>query len=138
MNRSGGVRRSTTAGPGSEPAPGGGQATVELALLLPFVALALLAVIQVGLVVRSRILVTHAAREGARTAAVGGSDGDVRRAVAVAGDLPIYRLDVEVRRSGGVATVTVSFRDPTDVPLVGSLVGDAEIRAVATMRLETP
>ncbi len=138
MNRSGGVRRSETANPDSEPVSTGGQATVELALLLPFVALVLLAVIQVGLVVRSRILVTHAAREGARVAAVGGSDGEVRRAVAVAGDLPIHRLDVEIRRSGGVATVTVSFRDPTDVPLVGSLVGDAEMQAVATMRLEEP
>ncbi len=115
-----------------------GQATVESALLLPFVALLLLAVVQVGLVVRSRVLVTHAAREGVRAAAVGGSDSDVRRAVEIAADLPTYRLGVEVSRSDGVAAVTVKFSDPTDVPLVGSLVGDAEVQAVARMRMESP
>ena len=48
----------------------GGQATVEVALLLPLLALLLLAVVQVGLVVRDQVLVTHAAREAARAAAV--------------------------------------------------------------------
>ncbi|MGH9185287.1 MAG: TadE family protein, partial [Acidimicrobiales bacterium] len=43
-----------------------GQATVELALVLPFVALVLLAVAQTALVVRAQVLVTHAAREAAR------------------------------------------------------------------------
>jgi len=109
---------------------------VETALLLPFIALVLLAVIQVGLVVRSRILVTHAAREGARAAAVGASYKDVRTAVGIAGDLPIQRLNVEVTRAGGTATVTVTYIDPTDVPLVGRLVGDAHIVAVARMRME--
>lgn len=138
MRRSSGVRCDRAAGPRSCRLSDAGQATVESALLLPLIALALLAVIQVGLVVRSRILVTHAARVGVRVASVGGSDEEVRRAAAVAGDLPIQRLDVEVRRFGGVATVTVSFRDPTDVPLVGALIGDAEMEAVAKMRLETP
>jgi len=113
-----------------------GQATVEAALLLPFIALLLLAVVQVGLVVRSRILITHAAREGVRAAAVGGSDDDVRTAVAIAGDLPVQRLEVEVQRTGGTAEVKVTYRDPTDVPLIGGLVGDAEIVAVARMRIE--
>lgn len=113
-----------------------GQATVEAAILLPFIALILLAIVQIGLVVRSRILVTHAAREGARAAAVGGSDDEVRAAVAIAGNLPIQRLEVEVRRVGDTASVTVTYRDPTDVPLVGALVGDAEMVAVARMRIE--
>ena len=39
-----------------------GQSTVEVALLLPFVALLLLAVVQVGLVARDQVLVVHAAR----------------------------------------------------------------------------
>ncbi len=138
MNRHFGVRRIAAADPDPRHDARLGQATVESALLLPFVALLLLAVVQVGLVVRSRVLVTHAAREGARAAAVGGSDSDVRRAVEVAGDLPIHRLDVTVSRSDGVATVTVTFSDPTDVPLVGSMVGDAEMQAVARMRLEAP
>ena len=39
-----------------------GQAAVELALALPLVALLLLAVVQVGLVVRDQVLTTPAAR----------------------------------------------------------------------------
>jgi len=113
-----------------------GQATVEAALLLPFIALVLLAVVQVGLVVRSRILITHAAREGVRAAAVGASYKDVKAAVEIAGNLPIQRLSVEVSRSDGTATVVVTYADPTDVPLVGQLVGDANIVAVARMRIE--
>lgn len=113
-----------------------GQATVELALLLPFFALLLLAIIQVGLVVHARVMVTHAAREGARAAAVGATDNEVRQAVAVAGDLPVHRLRVDVIRANGAATVSVVYVDPTAVPLVGAMLGDVELVASATMRLE--
>ncbi len=113
-----------------------GQASVEAALLVPFIVFALLAVAQIGVVVHSRVMVSHAAREGARVAAVGGSDDEIRRAVAVAGDLPLHRLTVDVHRSGGAATVTVHYLDPTSVPIVGSLLDDVELSALARMRLE--
>ncbi len=128
------------------PGPGGadprdpstGQATVESALLIPFVALVLLAIVQLALVVHARVMVTHAAREGARVAAVGGSDDEIGRAVGVAGDLVLHRLRVDVSRVDGTATVRVSYVDPTDVPIVGSLIHDVELTAVARMRLEQP
>ena len=115
-----------------------GQATVELVLVLPYFALMLLAVVQVGLVVRARILVTHAAREAARAAAVGAADGEVRIAALDAADLDPTRLAVFVRRAGGRATVELRYAEPTDVPLVGPLVGDAVLEARATMLLEPP
>ena len=43
---------------------------MELALVLPLVVALLLAVVQVGLIVRDQVLVVHAAREAAREAAV--------------------------------------------------------------------
>ncbi|HWI04001.1 MAG TPA: TadE/TadG family type IV pilus assembly protein [Acidimicrobiales bacterium] len=43
-----------------------GQASVELALVLPLVMMLLLAVVQLGLLVRDQILVVHAAREAVR------------------------------------------------------------------------
>jgi len=113
-----------------------GQATVEFALLLPFFALLLLVIIQVGLVVHARVMVTHAAREGARAAAVGASDDDIRQAVAVAGDLPVHRLRVEVTRRNGAVSVSVFYVDPTSVPLIGAMLSDVELAATATMRLE--
>ncbi len=113
-----------------------GQATVELALLLPFFALLLLAIIQVGLVVHARVMVTHAAREGARAAAVGATDAEIRRAVAVAGDLPVHRLRVEISQSNGAVVVSVFYVDPTSVPLVGAMLRDLELVGTASMRLE--
>jgi Flp pilus assembly protein TadG len=113
-----------------------GQAAVELALALPLVALLLLAVVQVGLVVRDQVLATHAAREAARAAAVG-SPADAPRAAALAGSgLRADRLTVEVRR-GGLVRVAVRYRSPTDLPVVGALVPDLVLRANAAMRPES-
>ena len=119
----------------------GGQATVELALLLPVVVTLLLVVLQVGLLARDVILVTHAAREAARAAAVDSAPGAARAAAAAAGGLEADRLTVQVRGRGGTGSrvrVTVVYRAPTEVPIVGAFVGDRTLRAEATMRVEGP
>lgn len=116
-----------------------GQSTVEVALLLPFVALLLLAVVQVGLVVRDQVLVVHAAREAARAAAVDAADSAARDAAASAADLSPARLIVEVSGRGEAGSrleVVVRYRSATAVPLVGHLVGDVELTGRATMRVE--
>jgi len=121
------------------PRPQRGQATVELALVLPAVAAALLAVVQVGLVVRDQVLVVHAAREAARAAAVDPSDGAARDAAAAATGLDPARLRVALgpqRAPGDRLTVTVTYTAPTRVPLVGALVGDLRLRAEVTTRVE--
>ena len=46
-----------------------GQATVELALVLPLILTMVLLALQIGLLARDQVLVVHAAREGARAAA---------------------------------------------------------------------
>ena len=104
--------------------------------MLPCFALMLLTVVQVGLLVRTRVLVTHAAREAVRAAAVGVADAEVRAAAVSAADLDPARLHVWVRRADGRATVELRYVDVTDVPVVGPLVGDAVFEANATMRLE--
>lgn len=118
-----------------------GQAAVELALALPLLALLLLALLQLALVGRDVVLVTHAAREAARAAAVDADPDAARRAALAAGDLRPGRLNVEVsgrRGAGSQVTVSVSYRIPTEVPLVGDLLGDHRVTARATMRVETP
>lgn len=117
----------------------GGQATVELALVLPLVALLALVVVQVGLVVRDQLLVTHAAREAARIAAVDPEPGAPAAAArAAAADLDPGRLDVTASgRASGRVRVEVSYRAPTVVPLVGALLDDVTLRAAVTMRVET-
>ena len=115
-----------------------GQATVELVLVLPVVVLAMLLVLQVGLIARDQVLVVNAAREGARAAAVSGPSaaGPAARAspglrperVSVAVDLP----------SGDLVRVRVRYRAPTDVALIGVLLADPVLTAEVAMRREEP
>ncbi|HZA87114.1 MAG TPA: TadE/TadG family type IV pilus assembly protein [Acidimicrobiales bacterium] len=124
---------------GRAPRPGAGQATVELALVLPLVAVLLLSIVQAAVLARDQILVTHAAREAVRAAAVDPDPAAARRAAEQAGPLSADRLRVEVVGRGEVGSrvkVTVSYRAPTAVPLAGAFVDDVVLDAGATMRVE--
>lgn len=118
-----------------------GQASVELALLLPVVLFLVLAVLQVGLLARDVVLVTHASREAVRAAATDPRPQAAEEAAAASSGLDAGRLDVTVGRRGAPGDrvrVEVVYRATTRVPLVGRLVGDRTIRSAATMRVETP
>jgi Flp pilus assembly protein TadG len=113
-----------------------GQAAVELALALPLVALLLLAVVQVGVIVRDQVLVVHAAREAARAAAVDPRTGTARAAALAGSGLEASRLAVELHPGDRVGVV-ISYRAPTSLPLIGPLVPDLTLRAKAAMRSES-
>jgi hypothetical protein len=117
-----------------------GQATVELALLLPFVVLLLLAVVQVGLVARDAVLVVHAAREAVRQAAVTAAPGAAREAAEAGSGLTGRRLAVRVTRReapGGRVEVVVTYQSPTNVPFIGPVVTDVRLSSRAVMRVES-
>lgn len=117
----------------------GGQASVELALVLPLVMVLLLGMVQVGLLVRDQILVVHAAREAAREAAVDPAPDAAARAASASSTLDGGRLTVQSSGRGAAGSrvrVDVSYRAPTVVPLVGAAIGDLTLRASATMRVE--
>jgi len=114
---------------------------VELALLLPVVVLLLLAVLQVGLLARDVVLVSHASREAARAAATDPDPGAARAAAAASSGLDPDRLAVTVRgrgEAGSRVRVEVTYRSQMAVPLIGTFVGDRTIRTSTTMRVETP
>jgi len=114
-----------------------GQATVELALCLPLVCLLLLAVAQVAIVVRDQLAVQLAARDAARAAAVSADpSGAARNAASAAGVLD--GLGVAVSTSGSTVTATVTYRERTDVPLIGLLIPDFTLRGSASMVIEPP
>ena len=114
-----------------------GQAAVELVLVLPLVVVVALAALQVALVARDQVLVVHAAREGARQAAVSTDDGTVGRAAARATALSPERLTTRTERAGGRdVVVSATYRSPTRVPVVGGLVGDVRLTARVAMRFE--
>ena len=116
-----------------------GQAAVALALVLPLVVALLLAVVQVGLIVRDQVLVVHAAREAAREAAVDPDPAAAWRAAAEGSGQRASRLRVEVTGRGAPGSrvrVEVRYRAATDVPLVGALLGEVNLSGAAAMRVE--
>jgi len=89
--------------------------------------------------VRDQVLVVHAAREGARQAAVDSSSDAVRRAAAGSSGLASERLTVKMSGRGCPGShvqVTVTYWAPTNVPLVGALRSDVDMHSSATMRVE--
>ncbi len=112
-----------------------GQASVELALVLPVLLMLLLALVQTALVARDAVLVQDAARAAAREASVGASPGRVRDAARRS--LP--GVTVEVQRTGGVGepvVVVARYHDRTTLPLIGPLFPDVDLRSRVTMRAE--
>jgi hypothetical protein len=118
-----------------------GQATVELALLLPLVAVLLLMILQIGLVVRDQVMVVHAAREAARSAAVAdGAPGIAARSGAErSGSLDPDRLDLTTTSIDGDRRVSVEvrYRSVTDLPLVGLLLPDIDLGETLVMTRES-
>lgn len=114
-----------------------GQATVELALVLPVVVVLLLIVVQVGQVVRYRVVVVHTAREVARAAAVSPTAPSVDDVGSRHG-LDPGRLEVGVTPpdSSGFVRAMVRYDIPTDVALIGPLVPDVAVEASADMLAE--
>ena len=115
-----------------------GQATLELALVLPLVLAITLLVVQVGLVVRDHQLVLNAAREGARSAATDPTLAAARQAAVNSGDLDGDRLAVALATDASTVTVTATYRSATDVPLIGPLLGDVTFTESVTMYREAP
>jgi Flp pilus assembly protein TadG len=116
-----------------------GQSAVELALVLPLAVLFILLVVQVGLLVHQQVLTTHAAREGARAAAVDPHRAAARDGAVEGAPLDEDRMVVDLSGDlsrGGRATVVVLYSAPTDVPLIGALLPDVTLQASATMRVE--
>ena len=112
-----------------------GQATAELALILPVVVLLLMAVFQVATVARDQVLTVQAARAAVREAAV---DAGGNRVQAAARDvLPGATVDIVARGEiGAPIAVVVRYRAHTNLPLVGALFPDPELTARAVMRRE--
>ena len=113
-----------------------GQATVELALALPLLMVFLLGAVQLTLVIRGQLAVTHAARAAARAASVSASP--TRAAAAAARSATsLERLDVRTENGTRTVRVTVLALVATDVPLVGALIGDVTVSATAVMAVES-
>ena len=118
-----------------------GAASVEFAAVLPLVLISLLLVVQVALIVAEQLVVQHAAREGAREAAVWNDDARARDATLRAGNLDSARASIDVSPSdrpvGSPVKVTVRYRVPLVVPYVSRfLPEDVTLTASSVYRVE--
>lgn len=125
-----------------------GQSLVEFALVLPILLLFLLGIIEFGWLYNAKIIMTSAAREGARVYAIKGNLPDVDSLVALAvteatGNLTVSGLTAICKKpvtplldnpSVKMAEVTVSG---SIKPLIGFIVqGNVVMTATAQMRVE--
>lgn len=116
-----------------------GQATLELALCLPVLALVFAGVVEVSLIGVDQVRVWHAAREAARVSAV---EPDPAAADEAAADSGLDGLEVSVepgaeeRAPGRPTTVHVSYPYDARVPVVGRVFERFVLEADATMRIE--
>ncbi len=116
-----------------------GQATVELAVSMILLSILFLLLLQVGLVARDQVLVTQAAREGARAAAVDPPPGAAAAAAAHATSLAPQRLSTVVNaRPDREGFVTVDVRYPSRIVMPGSnrVLLEFDLKARASMRFE--
>lgn len=121
-----------------------GQATVEFALVLPFVVISLLLLMQVLIIVLAHVQVANAARNGVRAAAVSAqpsqtAESVVLRSIAGATDGET-RSDISVQTTTDSrwVTVTVTQQLVTDLPIIGRFISDLDIRSHFSMLLEPP
>ncbi len=96
----------------------------------------MLIAVQVGLVARDVVLLAHAAGVAARAAVVDADEAAVRDAVVATSPLAADRLSVSTSVSGDWVTVTLRYRSPTDVPLVGTPVADVSLTERLVVRRE--
>jgi hypothetical protein len=120
---------------GGSQTPHSGQAVVEFALVLPLLIALIVLVVQVAVVGRDEIAVTHAARAAVREASVTADATRIRLAATRA--LPGAR--VQIVRRGGVGEpveVIVFYVARTDLPIVGPLLPDLSLSARAVMDVD--
>lgn len=126
-----------------------GQATVELAMVLLLLMTLVFGVLEVGRGLNAWVVVTQAAREGARTAAARCTvdpacavDVETRVTAALAGlaapETARWSLAPGPYQAGAGVAVSVEYDIAPVVPLIEAMIpgGVLTVRGVTTMRLE--
>ena len=117
-----------------------GQATVEFALVLPFLFLFSLSVVQVGSIANDQLALGHAARSAARAISLGDvTDQSANQIAANAVDNTItlnnVRIDIEL--GDKFAQVALSYTRTINIPIIGRLMNEVTLHSSATMPRES-
>ncbi len=114
------------------------QATVEFALVLPLLFAFIWLGVEASLLLRDQVLVTNAAREAARSSAVGMRPDEAATAGRARTDFG-GDVTINVTGGGGVGSTTVAsarLNEADRLPLLGRLVPTLEVHASVSMRVE--
>lgn len=117
-----------------------GASAVEFALILPILIMLVFGIFQFGIAYNNYITITHAAREGARLAAVDLNNPLLKQIIIErAYPIPITEADIiistpEGTKIGDPVEVEIAYDITIEIPLVGSW--DIPLTSKAVMRLE--
>ena len=118
-----------------------GQATVEFALVLPFLFLFSLSVVQVGSVANDQLALGHAARTAARAISLGDVSDENANQIAlnsVQNSITLNPVDVNVELNETLAQVTLRYQRQINIPIIGRLFNNVTLQATTSMPREPP
>ena len=117
-----------------------GASAVEFAIILPILIILVFGIVEFGIAFNNYITITHAAREGARIAAVDLNNPDLKNIIIErAYPVPITPDDITISTPEGTdigdpVEVEITYNISITIPLVGSW--DIPLKNKAIMRLE--
>ena len=115
--------------------PDSGQATVELALVMPLIIGLLIIILNAGLVVRDQLAVWHAASAGARAASISPDSPDVAQQ-AVETEVQLRPLQLHIVRDGDLVTVEAKYPRTFGLWLIGGIAPPLILSATVTMHVQ--
>lgn len=116
-----------------------GQATVEFALVLPFLFLFSLSVVQVGSVANDQLALGHASRTATRALSLADVTDQNAEQIAldtVQNSVTLDPVDVDIELNENTARVTLIYRRQINIPIIGNLFNALTLRATTTMPRE--
>jgi Flp pilus assembly protein TadG len=122
-----------------------GQSLVEAAIILPILILLVMGIIDFGLLFNNYIQISNASREGARKAALGGTDAEIVQTIQnMTTTLDLSKLNIVItpgesyRNHGVEVKVSASYENELITPMIGAFFPDgrAELNVSTVMRVE--
>lgn len=116
-----------------------GQATVEFALVLPFLFLFSLSVVQIGSVANDQLALGHAARTAARAISLADVADENANQIAldsVQNSITLDPVDVSVELNETLAQVTLFYQRQINIPIIGNLFNNVTLQATTSMPRE--
>jgi Flp pilus assembly pilin Flp len=117
-----------------------GASAVEFALILPLLIMLVFGIVEFGIAFNNYVTITHAAREGARIAAVDLNNPDLKN-IIIERSYPVSITPDDITIStpegtniGDPVEVEITYNISITIPLVGSW--DIPLKNKAIMRLE--